>query len=306
MQLPQPTTAAALADRFGAELLGDGGVAVTGINEIHHVATGDLCFVDHPRYYVATLASAASVILIDRARECPPGKALLVHPEPFACYNRVAWGARPRVPWPGEGVAKSAKIGPGVSLAPGVVVGENVTIGNDCTLGPNCVIADGCSLGDRVTVGAGTLIGDEAFYYKRTAEGELLPWRSVGSVRVEDDVFLGPCCTIARGVSSTTVIGHGTKLDAQVQIGHDCRIGRHCLLAAQVGVAGNTTLGDRCILQGQVGIAQNITIGDGVEVFAQSGVGKDLEGGRQYFGSPAQEARKAFRELIELRRLADR
>ena len=302
MQLPVPTTAAALADRLGARLVGDGSLRVTGLNEIHHVGPGDLCFVDHPRYYAPTLASAASVILIDQEQPCPAGKALLVHPHPFACYNRLVWGARPQVPWDAPEAGYTA--GEGTRIAPGVIIGRGVTIGRDCHLEPNCVIGDGCVLGDRVTVSSGCVIGGEAFYFKRTEEG-LIPWRSGGSVRLEDDVFLGPCCTIARGVSSTTVIGRGSKLDAQVQIGHDCRVGAHVLMAAQVGVAGNCVIGDWSILQGQAGVAQNVTLGERTVVMAQSGVGRDLEPGKSWFGSPVQEARKAFRDLVRLRRLGE-
>ena len=302
MQIP-PTTATTLARQLGATLLGDGSIRITGANEIHHVEAGDLCFVDHPKYYASTLSSAASVILIDREADCPPGKALLVHPQPFEAYNSVIQQARPQVKW--SSVEEAPAVGAGTTIAPGVVIGEGAIIGMDCRLGPNCVIGDGCVLGDRVTVSAGTVVGGEAFYFKRTAEG-LTPWRSGGTVHLEDDVFLGPCCTIARGVSSPTVIGRGSKLDAQVQIGHDCKIGAHVQMAAQVGVAGNCVIGDWSVLQGQVGIAQNLTLGERTTVLAQSGVGNDLPPGKTWFGSPVQEARKAFRDMVALRRLGER
>ena len=303
MTLPKPTTAKALAERFKAEILGDGAREIRGLNEIHHVVPGDLCFVDHPRYYAATLASAASVILIDRPHECPEGKTLLVHPEPFAVYNSLVWEARPL---PSEHTEQPApRVGEGTYVAPGAHLGRNVVVGKDCFIGANAVIGDGCTLGDRVTVSAGTIVGGEAFYFKRTTDG-LIPWRSGGSVHLADDVFLGPCCTIARGVSSTTVIGAGSKLDAQVQIGHDCKIGRHVQMAAQVGVAGNCTIGDWSILQGQAGVAQNVKLGERTVIMAQSGGGRDLEGGKSWFGSPVQEARKAFRDLVQLRKLGDK
>ena len=304
MRLPHPTTAAELAERCGAELIGDGTIAITGLNEIHHVEAGDLCFVDHPRYYAPTLKSAASVILIDRAHECPEGKALLVVKEPFRVFDDLVRTARPLREWRSQ-IHPSAEIGEGVRIAPGAAVGPGVTIGDGCTIGPNAVLYDGVVLEENVTVMAGAVIGGEAFYFKRSAEG-LAPWRSGGSVRLEKNVVIGPNSTVARGVSSVTVIGEGTKLDALVQIGHDCKIGKHCVLAAQVGVAGNTTLGDWCVLQGQVGVIQNLTLGDRTVVYGQSGVTRNLEGGREYFGSPAQEARLAFRELRAVRRLVDK
>ncbi len=301
MRLPHPTTAAELAARLGAQLIGDGSLPITGLNEIHHVEPGDLCFVDHPRYYASTLASAACAVLIDRVTECPEGKALLVHPQPFTSYNRLVWEARPQVQWKSE--EQTIRVGSGTYIAPGVAIGKNVVIGEHCHLEPNCVIGDGCVLGNRVTVSSGTVVGGEAFYYKRTPEG-LIPWRSGGSVRLEDDVFLGPCCTIARGVSSTTVIGRGSKLDAQVQIGHDCKIGAHVQMAAQVGVAGNCVIDDWSILQGQAGVAQNVHLGERTVIMAQSGVGRDTEPGKSWFGSPVQEARKAFRDMVLVRQLA--
>jgi UDP-3-O-[3-hydroxymyristoyl] glucosamine N-acyltransferase len=97
----------------------------------------------------------------------------------------------------------------------------------------------------------------------------------------------------------------GTKLDAQIQIGHDVRIGQHCLIAAQVGIAGNTVLGDWVTLYGQVGIAQNLKIGDKVVVLAKSGVSKDLEAGKTYFGAPAGEVRTMYREMAALRHLPE-
>lgn len=301
MRLKTPTTAAALAAKLGAELIGDGFVRITGINEIHHVEEGDICFVDFAKYYDATLASPASVILIDQPYPCPAGKALLLLAEPFAAFNQIMLEERPEQAW-SDIVHPTAVIGAGTLISPGAAIGANARIGDNCRIGANAVIADGVYLGDRVHIGAGAVIGEEAFYFKRKPDG-MTTLRSGGSVHLADDVSIGPNSTVARGVSSITSIGTGTKLDALVQIGHDCRIGAHCLFAAQVGVAGNTTIGDWCIFQGQVGIVQNITIGDRSVVLGQSGVGNDLEGGKRYFGSPAQEAGIAFRDLAMVRGL---
>lgn len=304
MLLSTTISAADLAARLGAELIGDGSIRITGINEIHHVEPGDLSFVDHPKYYGPALSSAASVVLIDQRRECPPGKALIIVDKPFAAYNDLVLSERPLRVWSGT-VDPSAQIGTNTVIAPGAVVGAGAVIGNDCRIGPNAVIADGVILEDRVIVGPGAIIGSEAFYFKGGKDG-FIPWRSGGTVLLEADVEIGPNCNIARGVSSTTTIGQGTKLDALVQIGHDCKIGKHCLMAAQVGVAGNTTVGDWCVFQGQAGIAQNLVLGDRTVVLAQSGVGKDLPGGKAYFGSPVQEARKAFKDIAVLRKLGEK
>ncbi len=299
--------AASIAEQLGGQLIGDGEVMVTGLNEIHHVVPGDLCFVDHPKYYDKTIGSEASVILIDRIYDCPAGKALIVTPSPFAAYSQLAASL---VGLPVLSFATAADfpasrnllIGQGTSIAAGVVIGQDVQIGKDCRIEAGVVIGDRTIIGDRVHIQAACVLGGDAFYYKRTEAG-YEPFISIGRVVIEEGVSLGPSCTIARGVSSDTRIGAGSKLDAQVQIGHDCKIGRHCLLAAQVGIAGNTQLGDWVIMQGQVGVAQNLLIGDGAVVLAKSGVSKSLEGGKQYFGYPAQEARSAFQDLAALRQM---
>jgi len=122
-------------------------------------------------------------------------------------------------------------------------------------------------------------------------------------VIIEDNVDIGAGCTINKGVSGDTTIGAGTKIDCQVHIGHDARIGKNCLIAAQAGISGNTVLGDEVVVYGQVGIAQNLKIGAKAVILAKSGVSKDLEGGKTYFGYPAQEAREAYKELATLRQL---
>ena len=302
MQLTQPTSAAALATKVGGRLVGDGSIIVTGLNEIHHVEPGDACFVDHPRYYAPTLASAASVILIDNDTDCPPGKALIVVDAPFYVYNDLVKSTRPATRF-GDRIDGSAQIGEGTRFGPGAAAGAGVVVGARCYVGPNAVLLDGVKIGNDVHIGAGAVIGEEAFYFKKTAEG-YHSWWSGGTVIVEDDVHIGANCNISRGISSPTTIGRGTKIDALVQIGHDCKIGRHCLLAAQVGVAGNTTLEDWCTLQGQVGITQNLRLAAGTTVMAQSGLMDSTEPGKSYFGSPAQEARTAYRQMFKLRKMA--
>ena len=149
---------------------------------------------------------------------------------------------------------------------------------------------------------AGSIIGTEAFYFKRTEEG-YQPWRSGGRVIIEDNVRIGAGCTINKGVSGDTVIGAGTKIDCQVHIGHDVVVGKNCLFAAQVGIGGNTVIGDDVIIYGQAGISHNVSIGSKVVVHAKSGVSKSLEEGKAYFGYPANEARTMYKELAALRHL---
>ena len=117
---------------------------------------------------------------------------------------------------------------------------------------------------------------------------------------------LGALCTIDRGVTGDTTIKRGTKIDNHVHIGHDTVVGQECLIASQVGIAGCVVIEDRVTLWGQVGITSGVTIGEKAVILAQSGVTKSLEGGQTYFGSPAEEARKKYKELASVRILAEK
>ena len=303
MKLPEPVSVRKLAEITGAELIGDDTLTATGINEVHQVEKGDISFVDVEKYYKKSLHSAASIILINKKVKCPPSKALLVCEDPFEAYNNLVLTYRPVVPQT-QAISDSAEIHKSTIIEPNVVIGQHVKIGRNCHIQANVTIGEYVEIGDNVTIQSGCSIGADAFYFKKTAYG-YQKWRSCGRVLIEDNVDLGVSCTICRGVSGDTIIGMGTKLDAQIQIGHDVRIGQHCLIAAQVGIAGNTVLGNWVTLYGQVGIAQNLMIGDKVVVLAKSGVSKDLEAGKTYFGAPAGEVRTMYREMAALRHLPE-
>jgi UDP-3-O-[3-hydroxymyristoyl] glucosamine N-acyltransferase len=156
-----------------------------------------------------------------------------------------------------------------------------------------------------VIIQSGTVIGSDAFYYNKKTSREVhyKKMLSGGRVVVEDDVEIGANCTIDRGVSGDTLIGAGTKIDNLVHIGHDTTVGRNCLFAAQAGIAGATIIEDEVILWGQVGVSKTLTIGKGAEIYAQSGVPASLEGGKKYFGSPAEDALTKKKELVWMKRI---
>jgi UDP-3-O-[3-hydroxymyristoyl] glucosamine N-acyltransferase len=303
MKLPDPIPVTRLAKMVGATLVGNKSLLATGINEIHQVEAGDISFVDAEKYYKKALHSAADIILIDKKVKCPEGKALLVCDEPFKAYNDLVLSYRPLLPQT-QAISDTAVIHPSAIIEPNVTIGPYAEIGADTHIKANVTIGEYTLIGKEVMIQSGSHIGADAFYFKKTANG-YRKWRSCGRVVIEDQVDIGVGCTVCRGVSADTLIGSGTKIDAQVHLGHDVRIGKHCLIAAQVGIAGNTTLGDRVVLYGQVGIAQNLHIGDDAVILAKSGVSKDLEGGKTYFGAPAGEVRSMYRELAALRHLPE-
>jgi UDP-3-O-[3-hydroxymyristoyl] glucosamine N-acyltransferase len=304
MKFPQPIPVRDLAERFQAQLLGDASLFATGINEIHKVEPGDVAFSDAPKYFQKTLDSAATVILLNAPAECPPGKAILVVEKPFEVYDTLIRAYRPFEPSTSP-VSHRAQIHPTAIIEPGVVIAANVSIGAHCYIQANTYIGEYTTIGDHVNIGPNTTIGSDAFYFKKHPDGTYQKWRSGGRVIIEDHVDIGAGCTINKGVSGDTVIGAGSKLDCQIHIGHGVVVGKNCLMAAQVGIGGKTILEDNVVLYGQVGIIQAVRIGKGAVVLAGAGVSKSLEGGKTYFGAPAEEMREKYREIAATRQLPE-
>lgn len=304
MKLSAPIKVSSLVAQIGSgKIIGDSNFLITGINEIHKVVVGDLTFVDVEKYYQKALKSAASVILINKEVEVPNDKILIVIDAPFDIYNNLVKKYRPFKPL-NSIISDTAIVHPSTVLEPSITLGNHVKIGKNCYIQSNVTIRDYTTIGDNVTIESGSIIGASAFYYKPTIQG-YQKWRSGGQTIIEDHVAIGAGCTICKGVSGDTIIGAGTKLDCQVHIGHGVVVGKNCLMAAQVGIGGKTIVGDNVILYGQVGVAARLKIGDNVTVLAKSGVTKNLKADRNYFGYPAGEVKRMYRELASLRSLPD-
>lgn len=303
MKLPNPLSVKEIAEEIGAEVLGDESRMVMGINEIHKVREGDLTFVDIPKYMHRSLNSDASVVIINEKVEVPEGKTLLYCDEPFHAYNSLVTKYRPFNPQRAQ-VHPTAEVHPSAILEHNVTIGAHVVIGEDCYIQPNVYIGSYTEIGKNVMIKPGAIIGSDAFYFKKDENNIHHKWTSGGKVVIGDDVYIGACCTIDKGVSGKTIIGTGTKFDNQVHIGHGAEIGENCLFAAQVGVGGKTIIQDNVTIYGQAGIAQNIIIKKGTTVLAKSGVAKSFGSDKVIFGYPAQEANAAYRQMALLRKLS--
>jgi UDP-3-O-[3-hydroxymyristoyl] glucosamine N-acyltransferase len=303
LQFPQPYTLQQIAQILDTKFVGKSDFKITGMNEIHVINPGEIVFVDHPKYYDKALNSKASVILINKEVDCPEGKALLISEDPFRDFNKLTDYFK-RFQKADHNISDSAQIGDDTVIQPQVFIGHHVKIGKNCLIHPNVCIYDGVEIGDNVIIHAGVVIGADAFYYKnrQTYHDKL---KSGGSVVIEDDVELGANTTIDKGVSANTIIKKGTKIDNQVQIGHDTIVGERCIIAAQVGIAGCVVVEDEATIWGQVGIASGLTIGKKSTILATSGISKDCEPGKTYFGSPAADVRKKYRELASVSRLPE-
>ena len=297
MKLNVPYRLDDIASIIGCQYIGNPSHQVTGINEIHLVESGDIVFVDHPKYYEKALNSAATTIIIDKETNCPEGKALIISANPFDDFNALTRHFAPKLGPKTDSVDQDL-------IYPNVYIGHNVHIGKNVRIYPGVSILDGTRIHDNVIIGANSVIGHDAFYYKKT-NGKYNAMHSCGNVIIEEGVEIGALCTIDRGVTGITTIGRGTKIDNQVHVGHDTVIGQDCLIAAGVAIAGCVVIENRVVIWGQVGIASSIKIGEGAIILAQSGVMKELEAGKTYFGTPCGEVKEKFRELVALRSLPD-
>jgi len=287
-----------ISQLIDAKYISNSQIAIKGINEIHNVKNGDITFVDHPKYYGKALNSKASIIIINKEVECPKGKALLISSDPFSDYNKIIQHFR-NFKASTIAISETSKIGENTVIQPNSFVGENVTIGKNCIIHSNVSIYDHSVIGDNVIIHANSVIGADAYYFQKK-DGHYRKMLSCGRVIIENDVEIGALCSIDKGVSADTIIGSGTKLDNHVQIGHDTVIGKNCLLGSQVAIAGVTVIEDDVLIWAKVAINKDLVIGKGATILATSNVDKSLKGGITYFGSPAIEAKKMWRQLVKL------
>ena len=319
-------SAADIAQLVQGELVGEGGLLVSGFSGIKEAKKNELTFLSNPKYEPLLLDTQAGVILVPRQIVCP-GKTLIRVDNPSLSFtqavNHLLKGApdyKPRgihptaVIAPGAKIARDAAVGAYTVIEDGAVIGEgcvlyaNCYVGHETHLGKNCliypqvVLREKVSLGNRVIIHSGTVIGSDGFGYV-TVDGKHLKIPQVGTVLIEDDVEIGANVTVDRARFDKTIIGEGTKIDNLVQIAHNVIIGKHCLIVAQVGISGSTHIGNYVILAGQAGIAGHLEIGDGVVVAAKSGVSRSIKAGEQVFGYPAQLLKDAFRNNAHFQRL---
>ena len=320
------TTLGELAVRFGLELAGDPGQVIDGVAALAAATSGKLSFCTGPKYRKQLASTRATAVVLPRelAGECPV--SALISERPYASFARIVAGLHPRTPVnagvaPGAQVAGSATVAASAWIGPHAIVGADSVIGERCSIGPHCVIEDGVRLGDdcrlqaRVTIchgvsiGArcvfkpGSVVGSDGFGFAPDVDGYVtVP--HIGSVRIGNDVDVGANSTIDRGTIEDTVIEDGVKLDNQVQVGHNCRIGAHTVIAGCVGISGSSVIGSRCMIGGAVGIAGHLAIGDGVVVTGYSLVTHSLPGPGTYSsGMPAIESAKWRRAVARLHRL---
>ena len=304
---------------------GNPGAEILGVASLHDALPGDVSFLANPKYTAQLASTKASAVFVGYGQEAVPptaGGSLIRVESPDGAFAKTVplFTLPPPVRTPGihpsAVVHPTAKIGSGVfigplvSIGPGVAIGDRCVIeahvviddgafvGNDCHLYPLVSVRERCRLGNRVVIHNGTVIGADGFGYETHVgpDGirvEKIP--QLGIVEIEDDVEIGANTTIDRARFGATRIGHHTKIDNLVQIGHNVRTGPYCGIVSQVGIAGSTHLGSGVMIWGQAGLAGHLEIADRVEILAHAGVAGDLKTPGQYLGSPAVPKRDALR-----------
>jgi len=334
-QAPQPVDLATIAEWANAELVrGDASLSIRGVAPVEDAGEGTLVFFDNMVYADRLAATRAAACLVSKKHQgkVPEGVAVLICADAYRSWAQVLAKLYPAAMTPADkaeaGVSDRAVVDPSASLEDGVrieagavigagaeigsgtvicantVIGTGTRIGRGCVVGANCTVQHAL-IGDRVFLHPGVCIGQDGFGYAMGMQGHLkVP--QIGRVIIQDDVEIGANTTVDRGANRDTVIGEGTKIDNQVQIGHNVVIGRHCVIVSQVGLSGSCTLEDFVAIGGQSGVRGHVTVGMGAQVAAVSVVNEDLPAGGRYGGTPAKPVKQWFREVAALRKLAER
>jgi len=320
-------TLAELATLVNGELIGDGSLVVQGAAPLGEAGPGDITLIDRPDKSAKLAASRASAAVVPR-QYVPNGLPIIRVDDVHRAFTTIVLRFRPRRHGPPPGisplavVSPTARVGDEVTIHPFATIGDEVEIGDrtvihsgvhilagskigpDVTIFPNAVLYENTVVGPRCVIHAGAILGAFGFGYSLVAGRHQLS-AQLGHVVLEAEVEVGAGTTIDRGTYGATVIGEGTKIDNQVMIAHNCRIGRHNMLCAQVGIAGSTTTGDYVVMAGQVGVRDHVRIGHRAVLGAMAGVINDVPDDARVVGIPATPEREQMIKQAVLAKLPE-
>ncbi|TFW23447.1 UDP-3-O-(3-hydroxymyristoyl)glucosamine N-acyltransferase [Massilia arenosa] len=306
------TKLAELVERFGGQLFGDPNVEVEGIAPLADAGPAHLSFLSNSKLRALAAQSQAAALIVspndDETVAATYEGARIVIKNPYAYFARAAQyfeALTAHVPPPGihpsavvaptARVDASAHIGPHVTIEDGAAIGPHAVIGAGCFIGREAIVGEGtqffanvtfharCRIGKRGILHSGAVIGTDGFGFANEG-GVYIKIPQTGRVVIGDDVDIGANTTVDRGALADTVIEDGVKLDNQIQIGHNCRIGAHTAMAGCVGVAGSAIIGKYCTFGGAAMVLGHLTIADHVHISSGSLVSRSISEPGQYTG----------------------
>jgi len=317
-----------IARRFGGEIAGDPDFEVSGVATLESAGPDRIAFLANARYLPQLKATRAGAVIVGEPARAATRLPRIVCANPYAYFARVSALFHPEpAPRPGAHatavidaaarVAADAQVGPcaviesGADIGPGCIIGAGCFIGEGAAIGagtrlyPNVTVYHGCVIGARVILHSGVVIGADGFGIAME-RGRWVKVPQVGRVVIADDVEIGANTTVDRGALDDTVIEEGVKLDNQIQVAHNVRIGAHTAIAACTGIAGSARIGKNCRIGGASGIAGHITIADGVEISTYTLITKSIDRPGIYTGAYAFEPHRDWlRNAAQLRHLAE-
>ena len=319
-----------IQQRLGGERVGEVTTPLLGVGTIEGANETRITFLAHPRYRSALAHSRAAAVIVGESDRDITGRPRIIAANPYAYFARVAQmfsttstvkaGISPQAfvhrdarVSADAGILEFASVGAGaiiaegVEIGPGCAIGENVVIGRGTKLAARVTIYQGCRIGQRCIVHSGVVIGADGFGFApefKGTEGEWVKIPQSGGVVVGDDCEIGANTTIDRGAIDDTLIGNDVKLDNQIQIGHNCRIGDHTIISGCVGIAGSARIGSRVMIGGAAGILGHLEICDGAIISAMTLVTKSITEPGTYTGSmPLMKHDDWLRNAVHFRRL---
>lgn len=323
-------TALEISKVLNGEIVGDPNVKVNQLAKIEEGTPGALSFLSNPKYTHYIYETKSSIVLVnhDFEPEAPVAATMIKVSNSYEAIGKIMQMVQTATPRKtgiepmsyvspkaklGENVyvaafayiSDNAVIGNNVSIYPHVWIGDDVVVGDDTTIFSGVKLYPDTKIGSRCIIHAGVVVGADGFGFVPLENGTYEKLPQMGNVVVEDDVELGANTTIDCATMGSTMIGKGVKLDNQVQIGHNARIGENTVMAALTGIAGSTVIGKHCTFAGQVGVAGHLKVGDNVMVSAKSGVVNNVSDNSVQMGFYSFEGSKFRRAYALYRNLPD-
>lgn len=319
---------AEIVARFGGQVKGDADTRIQQIGTLEHARAGEIAFLANAKYRKQLEGSRASAVILSKADADATELPRIVCDNPYSYFAKLSAFLNP-LPECIPGIHSSAVIGNGVQISPLASIGAHVTIGDGANIADGAVVMEGCSIGERATLGqnsrlyprvtvyhdciigshvivhSGAVIGADGFGIAME-EGRWLKIPQIGRVVIGDHVEIGANTTVDRGALDDTVIEEGVKLDNQIQVAHNVRIGAHTAIAGCVGIAGSANIGKYCRIGGSAGILGHLQIADHVEVASFTLIGKSITEPGSYAGIfPFSKNDEWRSNAVHLRHLGD-